>query len=109
MQRLSTALQFLPHYATGTKRTIFNADKCISEQTEEEIKEEIMTKDSWAEDNVENVYKFPGGNTFKITFKQTATAKKGSASRTPCILPLNITTPNKTRRIHPYKHMPPML
>lgn len=47
---------------------IFNADECISEDRRK-IKEEIMTKNIWAEDVMENVCKFPKGNTFKVAYK----------------------------------------
>lgn len=82
MQTLSPAAQIPPPPPImppelQAKRTviIFTVGDCISEHTKEEIKRKIMTKYRWAEDDVDNVYKFPTGSTFKMTFKLTETAK----------------------------------
>ncbi len=50
-------------------------DDLIYERDEDQIKEELIKSNDWIED-VDSVYKFPKSSTIKITFTQTALAKK---------------------------------
>ncbi|KAK3875116.1 hypothetical protein Pcinc_019995 [Petrolisthes cinctipes] len=55
------------------KKTVllFNVDDYVYKNNEEQIKEEIRGLNSWARDEIKEVYKFPNSNTLKITFGQT--------------------------------------
>lgn len=51
-------------------------DNHIYNNPEEDIQAEIEDKNSWATGQIETIFKFPNSHTLKITFKQTANAKK---------------------------------
>ena len=51
-------------------------DDLIYENSPVDIGDEIMQQNSWIGGQLENVYKFTNSSTIKITFAQTALAKK---------------------------------
>lgn len=51
-------------------------DDYIYNNTEEEIKEELAQNNSWIEDGIIEIYKFPKSNTLKITYDQQEKATK---------------------------------
>ena len=61
------------------KRTIliFNIDDTIFKHEEEEIKDELIIKNTWIEE-ITHIFKFPKHNIVKICFSETATAKKAT-------------------------------
>ena len=56
-----------------------NLDDEIYDNSEDEIKEELIAQNHWLDD-IDSVYKFPKSNTIKITFTQTALARKSIES-----------------------------
>ena len=60
------------------KRTviIFNVEEEIKGNTENDIKEELINKNKWITDGIDNIYKFPKNNIMKICFNNTASATK---------------------------------
>ena len=55
---------------------IFNADLFIYSNSEEDIKDEIMTKNEWANEQIDSIFTFPNSNNLKITFAQSVLATK---------------------------------
>ncbi len=43
---------------------------------EAEIKDELIQKNNWIQEDLDSIFKFPNSSTIKITFSQTALAKK---------------------------------
>lgn len=74
------------------KKTIlcFNVDSFIYENHEDDIKREIMAKNQWCEENIEQVIKFPNKNIIKIIYTQTQLAVKATQSG---IVAFNISIP----------------
>ncbi len=55
---------------------ITRVDDLIFDWGEEDIKEEITTRNSWIGEGIENIYKFPNSPTLKITFSNALLAKR---------------------------------
>ena len=53
-------------------------DDIIYEHNEEEIKDEIILKNEWIGDGLENIFKFPNSSTIKMTFNSAALAKRST-------------------------------
>ncbi len=51
-------------------------DDLIYDREEGEIIDEIVQHNSWVEDNIDTIYKFPNSATIKVTFTQTSLAKR---------------------------------
>ena len=51
-------------------------DDLVYERDEEAIVDELIKHNTWIGDDIDTIYKFPNSQTIKITFTQTATAKK---------------------------------
>ena len=64
-----------PELKASRSILIFKVDDNIHEQSEECIKEELLQQNKWIE-GIASVYKFPRGRIIKVTFNETATAKK---------------------------------
>lgn len=62
------------------RRTIIltRIDDYIYNNSEEEIKEELAQNNSWIEDGITEIYKFPKSNTLKITYNQQEKASKST-------------------------------
>ena len=60
------------------KRTVlvFNTDEYIHQHAEKEIEDELMDKNDWMKQGIENIFKIPRTKILKITFKDTAAANK---------------------------------
>lgn len=64
-----------PQLRANRSVVIFKTDIHIFQNTEEDMTKEIEEKNEWI-GKVTQIYKFPKGNTIKITFSSTAKAKK---------------------------------
>lgn len=76
--------QFYPTVPADIKarKTVlcFNVDSFIYDNLEVEIKQEMMNKNLWSENCIEQVIKFPNKNIIKIIFTQTQVALKATES-----------------------------
>ncbi len=55
---------------------ISKLDDVIYDREEEEIKDELTLKNTWMENELDSIFKFPNSATIKLTFTQTSLAKK---------------------------------
>ncbi len=58
------------------KSVIARVGSVIYDHEEEEIKDELITKNNWLQDDLDSIFKFPNSSTLKVTFSQTILAKK---------------------------------
>ena len=86
------------------KRTvlIFRVDDHIFSRDEEEIQENLLKENSWMQDGIANIYKFPKSNIIKICFRQTITAKKATEQG---ILGFNMHIPHYNIKIEEFIHI----
>ncbi len=55
---------------------ITKLDDVIYDRREDEIKDELTLKNTWMEDELDSIFRFPNSATVKLTFAQTSLAKK---------------------------------
>ncbi len=55
---------------------ITRVDGMIYDWGEEEIFNELISKNNWIGEEIDSIYKFPNSSTIKITFTQTTLARK---------------------------------
>lgn len=68
--------QIPPELKAKRSIIIFNADNYIYNNTEDEISQEIMEKNEWANTQIDEIFKFPNSKNIKITFAQSTLAIK---------------------------------
>lgn len=87
--------QFYPTLPADIKarKTVlcFNVDSFIYDNSEDEIKQEMMHKNLWSENCIEQVVKFPNRNIMKVVFTQTQVALKATENG---IVAFNICIPS---------------
>ncbi len=67
----------LPPELKSKKSVIISrADDVVYDKTVDVIADELTQNNAWIGDDTDSVFKFPNSNTLKVTFNQTATAKK---------------------------------
>lgn len=64
-----------PQLRANRSVLLFSVDNHIFQNSEEEIKQEIIKSNEWTGTSI-SVFKYPKGNTLKITFAETAQARK---------------------------------
>lgn len=65
-----------PELKASRSVIIPGVDNHIYGNSEDEIQTEIEDKNTWTTNQIDTIFKFPNSHTLKITFKQTAMAKK---------------------------------
>ncbi len=83
------------------KRTtlIFNTDEYILNYTEKETEEELLSENQWMEEGIETIFKIPRTKILKITFKETAAAKKATENG---ILGFHMSIPPNSIKLEEY-------
>ncbi len=84
-------------------------DQHIYQNEEELLKEEIMEKNAWTRNEIEQIIKLPGSRTIKITFTQATLAKKTSEKRVAAIFNEHTQLTDKTGNIPQHKNLHRML
>ncbi len=82
---------------------VTRVDEHIYHRDVEAIKEELGKSNNWIGENVDTIFKFPNSNTVKITFTQTALAKKCTQNG---FLAFNLSVPPHQIKQETYEYIP---